>query len=88
MAGCLPRSSPQTAIRFGGGFLCGASGLASNLAEPGCHPPLGAEKTFQETWHVEIGIKFGKVNSETGRTDLDFGKLRRLGMFEALGIVR
>ena len=85
---CFPGSPAEPAIGFGSRSLGSASGLSTNLTESGCHPALGSKKALQKARHVEIRIELGEVNSETGWSDLNFVKLRWLGVLQTLSIAR
>src|SRR5271157_1309026 len=82
----LPGSAAQPSIGLRGSSLGPAAGLSANLAQPGSHPLFRAQETLQESRHVEVCIELGKVNPETRGTDLNFLKLRGLGVLESLRI--
>ncbi len=92
----LPASTPRCllwppthpSVRSGSGSLGRAPRLASNPAQSRCHPSPGPKKSLQQTWQIQICIQLGKVNAQAGRAYLDFIKLRRLGIFQSLGIMR
>jgi hypothetical protein len=85
---CLLRSPTHPPVRLGGGPLGRTPRLAAHSAHPRRHPSPRPKKSFQKTWQIKVRIQLGKVKTQARRADLDFIKMRWLGLFQSLRVAR
>jgi hypothetical protein len=88
VASWFERATAEGAVSSGGGALWTALGATAKLAEPGGHPLIGAEETFQKRGKIEVGVQFREVNAEARRANFYVAKRRGGCVFQTLSEAR
>jgi hypothetical protein len=84
----LARSSAPSAVGTSGGRLGGATAHPAGGAELSGHPFFRTECALQQRRQIKMCIELREMDAETGRADVDFGKVGWHGPFQPLRNVR
>src|SRR3954447_13753563 len=68
--------------------LGAAAHASAGSTKPRRYPALGAQHTFQQGWHIEVGVQSRKMDAQPKSLDLDLGQVVARGVLQTLGIAR